>query len=94
MASRGRRETEPTDHGPSTLTGIDHDDENDLLKDLTEIKEFYRLPGICKNAKSTEDKNGFEYFKDSTYDSYSISNSFYTSPTRLAGYICYSRSCL
>ena len=41
MASRGRGETEPTEHGPSTLTGIDHDDENDLLKDLTEIKELY-----------------------------------------------------
>ena len=49
--------------------------------------DFYRLPGICKNAKSTKGKNGFEYFKDSTYDSYSISNSFYTSPTRLAGWI-------
>ena len=51
MASRGRGETDPTEHGPSTSTGIDHDDENDLMKDLTEIKEFYRLPGICKNAK-------------------------------------------
>ena len=87
MASRGRGETQPAEHGPSTLTGIDHDDENDLLKDLTEIKEFYRLSGICKNAKSTKGKNSFEYFKDSTYDSYSISNSFYTSPTRLAGWI-------
>ena len=51
MTSRGRGQTEPTEHGPSTLTGFDHDDENDLLKDLTEIKEFYRLPGICKMQK-------------------------------------------
>ena len=84
----GRDETEPTEHGPGTLTSIDHEDEDDLLKDLPEIKEFYRLPGISKNAKSgTKGKNGFEYFKDSTHDSYSISNSFYTSPTRLAGWI-------
>ena len=34
-------ETEPTEHGPSTLTGIDHDDENDLLKDLTEIRVLW-----------------------------------------------------
>ena len=85
MASSSRGKREPTEHGPSTLTSIDHEDKDDLLKDLPEIKEFYGLPGICKNAKSgTEEKNGFEYFKDSTYDSYSISNSFYTSPTRLA----------
>ena len=84
----GRGETELTEHGPSTLTSIDHEDEDDLLKDLPEIKEFYRLPVICKNANSgAKRKNGFEYFKDSTYDSYSISNSFYTSPTRLAGWI-------
>ena len=55
---------------------------------LPEIKEFYELPGIYKNAESdTKGKNGFEYFKDSTYDGYSISNSVYTSPTRLAGWI-------
>ena len=88
MASSSRGETEPTEHGPSTLTSIDHEDEDDLLKDLPEIKKFYRLPGICKNAKSgTKGKNCFEYFKDSTYDSYSISSSFYISPTRLAGWI-------
>ena len=82
----GRGETEPTEHGPSSLTNIDHEDEDDLLKDLPETREFNRLPGIYKNAKSgTKGKNGFEYFKDSTYDSYSIFNSFYTSPTRLAG---------
>ena len=38
MASSSRGETEPKEHGPwpSTLTSIDHEDEDDLLKDLPE----------------------------------------------------------
>ena len=92
MASSSRGETECTEHGPSTLTGIDHEDEDDLLKDLPEIKEFYRLPGICKNAKSTKGKTVLNISKIRQLKYFQLLL-YFTNETSFMD-ICCSRICL
>ena len=61
----------------------------DIIESLEDVKKLYN---ISSNKKTTKTKSrkadyGFEVFLDTTYDNYSISNSFKTSFERLATWI-------
>ena len=61
-------------------------DKIDTFSSIEEVAKFYSNHRSFQPSKNTS-KYGFEHFLESSYDSYSISNSFYTTGERLNAWI-------
>ena len=82
MTEDGREEKQVKTKPAKTL--------NDKIDTFEEVTKFYSNHRSFQPSKNTS-KYGFEHFLESSYDSYSISNSFYTTGERLNAWMLFNK---